>query len=40
MPGDRYYFVRTESMRKRAATKVSKAGWAIKVVLIEIPGAV
>jgi len=30
--GKRYYFVRTESMRKRAKTKVDKGKWDIRVV--------
>jgi hypothetical protein len=39
MPGAKYYFVRSESMRKRAATKVNRAGWPIEVVLMELSGA-
>lgn len=35
--GRKFYFVRTESMRRRAATKVAKAGWPIQVVLLEGP---
>lgn len=34
--GMKYYFVRTESMCRRANTKVSKAGWSIQVVLLPI----
>jgi hypothetical protein len=33
MQGDLFYFVETESMRRRAQTKVAKAGYNIKVVL-------
>lgn len=32
MEGSKFYFVRSEEMRKRAATKVEKAGWPIRVV--------
>ena len=31
MPGQRFYFVRTEAMRKRAETKVEKAGYSAAV---------
>ena len=34
MSGNKFYFVRTESMYKRALTKVSKNEWNIKVVLL------
>jgi hypothetical protein len=36
MSGRKYYFVRTEAMRKRAETKVTKAGWPISIVLLNI----
>jgi hypothetical protein len=32
MKGERYYFVRTQSMKRRAETKVAKGAWAIQVV--------
>lgn len=32
MGGQRYYFVRTASMKARAQTKIDKAGWTITVV--------
>jgi hypothetical protein len=32
MTGAKYYFVRTEAMRQRAQTKVTKAAWSIRVV--------
>lgn len=35
MPGERFYFVKSESMRRRAATKIEKAGWDIRAVCIE-----
>jgi hypothetical protein len=35
MPGQRYYFVRTQEMAQRAMTKVSGAGYAITVKKIE-----
>lgn len=35
--GQKFYFVRTESMRRRAATKVAKAQWSIQVVLLGGP---
>ena len=35
MPGNKFYFVRTESMNQRAQTKVSKNKWNIKVVLLK-----
>jgi hypothetical protein len=35
-PGAKYYFVRTESMRNRAFTKVDRAGWTIQVVLLPL----
>jgi hypothetical protein len=34
MPGERFYFVRTESMQQRAQTKVHKAGYAISIATI------
>jgi hypothetical protein len=34
MPGERFYFVRTESMQQRAQTKVQKAGYAISIATI------
>ena len=34
MKGQRYYFVRTEAMRRRAETKITKAGWRIQVVML------
>jgi hypothetical protein len=36
MVGRKYYVVRTESMRKRAETKVAKAGWSISVVRLGV----
>lgn len=36
MEGARYYFVRTETMRQRAATKVSKGNWRIEVVKLSV----
>ena len=35
MSGRKFYFVRTENMRRRAQTKVDKAGYDIEVRLIE-----
>lgn len=35
MEGDKYYFVRTKEMEKRANTKVTKNKWDIKVVIIK-----
>ena len=35
MPGERFYFVRSESMHRRATTKIEKAGWDIRAVCIE-----
>lgn len=35
--GAKFYFVRTESMRRRAETKVKKAKWPIQVVLLGDP---
>jgi hypothetical protein len=32
MPGRRFYFVRSASMKRRAVTKVIKAGWDVAVV--------
>jgi hypothetical protein len=32
--GAKYYFVCTERMRRRASTKLAKAGWLIQVVLL------
>lgn len=32
MPGGKFYFVRSEEMRQRAATKVAKGGWPIAIV--------
>jgi hypothetical protein len=34
MAGDKFYFVCSEGMRARAATKVTKAGWGISVACI------
>ncbi|WP_186196331.1 hypothetical protein [Burkholderia gladioli] len=34
MEGMKFYFVRTEPMRKRASTKVAKQAWDISVVLL------
>lgn len=34
MPGERYYFVGSEPMRRRATTKVEKQEWSIHVVMI------
>lgn len=34
MDGEKFYFVRTNQMAKRAETKVKKGSWAIKVVTI------
>lgn len=34
MQGSKYYFVRTEAMRKRAQTKVTKNAWSVRVVLL------
>jgi hypothetical protein len=34
MPGELFYFVQSERMRKRALTKISKAAYQIRVVLI------
>lgn len=36
--GRKFYFVRTEAMQRRAATKIAKAGWQIQVVLLGGPG--
>ena len=36
MPGRRFYFVRTEPMRRRAETKVCKSGFAIELVHREL----
>ncbi len=36
MDGLKYYFVRTEAMRKRAETKVAKAGWPISIVRLSV----
>ncbi len=36
MQGRRFYFVRTASMKRRAVTKVLKAGWDIAVVQIPL----
>jgi hypothetical protein len=36
MEGARYYFVRTETMRQRAATKVAKGCWQIEVVRLSV----
>jgi hypothetical protein len=36
MEGAKYYFVRTESMRQRASTKVVKGSWQIKVVQLSV----
>lgn len=36
MEGARYYFVRTETMRQRASTKVAKGGWQIEVVRLSV----
>jgi hypothetical protein len=35
MTGERFYFVRTAAMRRRAETKVVKAGWNIRVVELQ-----
>jgi len=35
MPGDKYYFIRTPSMRQRANTKIKNNGWHISVVSLE-----
>jgi len=32
--GVKFYFVRTEAMRKRANTKIARAGWPITVVML------
>ncbi len=34
MAGAKFYFVRTEAMRRRAGTKVAKKGWAIRVICL------
>jgi hypothetical protein len=39
LDGRRYYFVRTSSMKRRAVTKVLKAGWDIAVVQVVAPAA-
>jgi hypothetical protein len=39
MQGSKYYFVRTEAMRQRAQTKVTKNAWSIRVVLLGAAGA-
>ena len=36
MPGQKFFFVRTDVMYKRAATKVREASFAIKVVLLPL----
>ena len=36
MAGVKYYFVRTEAMRLRASTKISKGGWQIEVVQLPV----
>lgn len=36
MEGDKYYFVRTESMHQRAVTKVLKGGWQLEVVRLSV----
>ncbi|MFP3705190.1 hypothetical protein [Paraburkholderia tropica] len=36
MEGKKYYFVRTEEMRKRASTKIAKGGWPISVVHLDL----
>jgi len=35
LPGTLYYFVCSEAMRQRATTKTRKAGWPIRVVLLD-----
>ena len=35
MEGDKYYFIRTAAMENRALTKVTRNGYAVKVVRIE-----
>lgn len=35
MPGEKYYFVRTGAMEKRAKTKIEKNGWHISVIALE-----
>ncbi|MEW6227890.1 MAG: hypothetical protein AB1700_07310 [Bacillota bacterium] len=35
MEGDKFYFVRTEAMAKRARTKINKNHWNIEVVKVE-----
>jgi hypothetical protein len=39
MPGRRFYFVRTEAMAQRAATKIAKNSWRIRVVCCDAPAA-
>jgi hypothetical protein len=39
MQGSKYYFVRTEAMRQRAQTKVTKNAWFIRVVSLGDAGA-
>lgn len=34
MPGQKFYFVRTDEMAARARTKVTKAHWSVKVVKV------
>jgi len=34
MNGERYYFVRTATMKRRAETKIAKAGWDIRVIAL------
>ena len=36
MEGAKYYFVRTESMRQRASTKVANGGWQIEVAQLSV----
>jgi hypothetical protein len=36
MAGVKYYFVRTEPMRKRARTKIAKNAWLIQVVKLSV----
>ncbi|RFP26159.1 hypothetical protein D0T25_01215 [Duganella sp. BJB488] len=35
-PGEKFYFVRTAEMSKRASSKIAKAGWSINVVLMPL----
>jgi hypothetical protein len=39
MPGNRFYFVRTAAMARRATTKVLKNSWDIRIVRCEPPAA-